>query len=216
MAPPTRSPLLSWANILPVVALVVLVATWGRSLPAVLVVLVALVLAGAVLSAVHHAEVVAHRVGEPFGSLLLAVAVTIIEVALIVTLMISGGPGTAALARDTVFAAVMITCNGIVGIALLIGAVRFHITVFNAEGSGAALATVITLATLSLGLPTFSISRPGPEFTPAQLAFAAIASLVLYGVFVITQTFRHRDFFLPLTSAGEVVEEEEHAEPPSN
>jgi Ca2+:H+ antiporter len=110
----------------------------------------------------------------------------------------------------------MITCNGIVGIALLIGALRFHITVFNAEGSGAALATVITLATLSLVLPTFSIGRPGPEFTPAQLAFAAIASLVLYAVFVVTQTVRHRDFFLPLTSAGEVVEAEDHAEPPTN
>jgi Ca2+:H+ antiporter len=207
---------LSWTVIVPVLAIVLLAFTWGHKLPVILEVAVALALAGAVLAAVNHAEIVAHRVGEPFGSLVLAIAVTIIEVGLIVTLMISGGPATASLARDTVFAAVMITCNGIVGIALLIGAVRFHITVFNAEGSGAALATVITLATLSLVLPTFSISRPGPEFTPAQLAFAAIASLVLYGVFVITQTFRHRDFFLPLTSAGEVVEDEEHAEPPSN
>jgi Ca2+:H+ antiporter len=164
---------------------------------------------------VNHAEVVAHRVGEPFGSLILAVAVTIIEVGLIVTLMISGGSGTASLARDTVFAAVMITCNGIVGIALLIGAVRFRLTMFNAEGTGAALATVTTLATLSLVLPTFTLGRPGPEFTSAQLAFAAIASLVLYAVFVITQTVRHRDFFLPLTSAGEVVEAEEHADPPT-
>ena len=140
---------------------------------------------------------------------------TIIEVGLIVTLMIAGGPGTASLARDTVFAAVMITCNGIVGIALLIGGVRFHLTMFNAEGTGAALATVTTLATLSLVLPTFTTGRPGPEFTSAQLAFAAIASLALYVIFVITQTGRHRDFFLPLTSAGEVVEAEEHADPPS-
>ena len=89
--------------------------------------------AGAVLAAVNHAEIVAHRVGEPFGSLVLAVAVTVIEVGLIVALMTGGGPGTASLARDTVFAAVMITCNGIVGIASLIGAVRFHLTIFNAE-----------------------------------------------------------------------------------
>jgi Ca2+:H+ antiporter len=178
-------------------------------------VLVAFALAGAVLAAVNHAEVVAHRVGEPFGSLVLAVAVTIIEVGLIVTLMISGGPETASLARDTVFAAVMITCNGI-GIALLIGAVRFHVTMFNAEGTGAALATVTTLATLSLVLPTFTTSRPGPEFTPAQLAFAATASLTLYLMFVLTQTGRHRDFFLPLTSAGEVVAAEDHADPPSD
>jgi len=115
-----------------------------------------------------------------------------------------------------VFAAVMITCNGIVGIALLIGAIRFNLTIFNAEGSGAALATVTALATLSLVLPTFTTSHPGPEFTPAQLAFAAIASLALYVIFVITQTVRHRDFFLPLTSAGDVVEAEDHADPPSS
>jgi len=205
----------SWTVIVPVLAAVLLAFTWGHKIPVLLQVLVALALAGAVLAAVNHAEVVAHRVGEPFGSLVLAIAVTIIEVGLIVALMIGGGPGSESLARDTVFAAVMITCNGIVGIALVIGAVRFHVTVFNAEGSGAALATVTTLATLCLVLPTFSIGRPGPEFTPAQLTFAAIASLVLYAAFVITQTVRHRDFFLPLTSAGKVVEAEDHASPPS-
>jgi Ca2+:H+ antiporter len=152
-----------------------------------------------VLAAVHHAEVVAHRIGEPFGSLVLAVAVTVIEVALIVTLMVSGGPETASLARDTVFAAVMITTNGIVGISLLLGALRYGVTLFNAEGSGAALATVVTLATLSLVLPTFTTSQPGPEFSPAQLTFAALAALALYGMFVLTQTVRHRDFFLPVT-----------------
>jgi Ca2+:H+ antiporter len=205
------------------VALVVLGATWGRTLPTVFVVLVALVLAGAVLAAVHHAEVVAHRVGEPFGSLLLAVAVTIIEVALIVTLSVSGGPETATLARDTVFAAVMITCNGIVGLSLLLGARRYGLAVFNAEGSGAALATVATVATLSLVFPTFTTSRPGPEFSGSQLTFAAIASLVLYASFVLAQTVRHRDFFLPVSSSGSHASEsfdpsdspEEHAEPPS-
>jgi Ca2+:H+ antiporter len=205
----------SWVVVVPILALVVLAFTWGHDLAPLLVALVALVLGGAVLAAVHHAEVVAHRVGEPFGSLVLAVAVTIIEVALIITLMLSGGSGTASLARDTVFAAVMITCNGIVGLALLIGAIRHGVTMFNAEGSGAALATVATLATLSLVLPTFTSSRPGPEFSPSQLAFAAIASLVLYAAFVLTQTVRHRDFFLPVTSKGVVVAEE-HADPPSS
>jgi Ca2+:H+ antiporter len=109
----------------------------------------------------------------------------------------------------------MITCNGIVGIALLIGAVRFQLTIFNAEGTGAALATVATLATLSLVLPNFTTSHPGPEFTASQLTFAGIASLTLYVAFVVTQTRRHRDFFLPMTSAGVVVEEEEHADPPT-
>ena len=112
-------------------------------------------------------------------------------------------------------AAVMITTNGIVGLSLLVAAVRHGLAVFNAEGTGAALATVATLATLSLVLPTFTTSRPGPEFSPGQLAFAALASLVLYAAFVLTQTVRHRDFFLPVTSTGAVLEEEEHADPPT-
>ena len=145
------------------------------------VALVALVLAGAVLAAVHHAEVVAHRVGEPFGSLVLAVAVTVIEVALIVTLMVSGGAKAESLARDTVFAAVMITCNGDRRALPARRRPRHGVARFNAEGTGAALATVVSLATLSLVLPTFTTSAQGPRFSPAQLAFAAVASLALYG-----------------------------------
>jgi Ca2+:H+ antiporter len=210
-----RAPLLSWTVVVPPFAITTLALTWGRHLGTVLVIAVAAVLAGAVLAAVHHAEVVAHRVGEPFGSLILAVAVTVIEVALIVIMMVSGGPDTASLARDTVFAAVMITANGIVGLSLLLGALRYGVTLFNAEGSGAALATVATLATLSLVLPTFTTSAPGLQFSPAQLTFAAIASLALYGMFVLTQTVRHRDFFLPVTSDGDAVEIEDHAAPPT-
>lgn len=210
-----RSLLDWWTVVVPVFAAVVLGLSWGRTLPAVLIGLVLVVLAGAVLGAVHHAEVVAHKVGEPFGSLVLAVAVTIIEVALIVTLMASGGPKAASLARDTVFAAVMITCNGIVGLSLLLGALRYHLPVFNPEGTGAELATVATLSTLSLVLPRFTTSAPGPVFTPAQLTFAGVASLALYAVFVLTQTVRHRDFFLPVTSSGDVLEADEHAAPPS-
>ena len=165
-------------------------------------VLVALLLAGAVLAAVHHAEVVAHRVGEPFGSLVLAVAVTVIEVSLIVTLMLSGGDEAATLARETVFAAVMITVNGLLGLSLLLGARRFGTVRFNAEGTGGLLATVATLATVCLVLPTVTESQPGPEFTSGQLAFAAVASLALYLAFVVTQTVRHRDFFLPVSPQG--------------
>src|SRR3954471_21298713 len=216
MVTPTRHPLLTWTTVVPVVALLVLVLCWGRSLPAVVAAVVALVLIGAVLAAVHHAEVVAHRVGEPFGSLVLAVAVTVIEVALIVTLMVSGGPETASLPRDTVFAAVMITCNGIVGLSLLLGAIRHGLVVFNAEGTGAALATVTTLAVLSLVLPTFTEAEAGPQFSPSQLAFASFASLFLYGSFVPTQTIRHRDFFLPVADDGGLLDEDEHAEPPSS
>ncbi|MCX4961017.1 calcium:proton antiporter [Streptomyces virginiae] len=210
-----RSFLTDWTIVVPVVALVALVFSWGRDLPGFAVALVALCLAGAVLAAVHHAEVVAHRVGEPFGSLVLAVAVTVIEVALIVTLMADGGDKTASLARDTVFAAVMITCNGIVGISLLVGALRNRVAVFNPEGSGAALATVATLATLSLVLPTFTTSKPGPEFSTAQLTFAAVASLALYGLFVAVQTVRHRSYFLPVDTGGGVAGGEDHADPPT-
>lgn len=219
MAGQGRSAWLSWTRVVPALAIVSLAATWGRELNVVMIVIVTAVLAGSVLAAVHHAEVVAHRVGEPFGSLVLAVAVTVIEVALIVTLMVSGGPESASLARDTVFAALMITTTGIVGLSLMVGAQRFHVTLFNAEGSGAALATVATLAALSLVLPTFTTSQPGPEFSTAQLAFAALASLALYGMFVLTQTVRHRDFFLPVAQRGQNEEQEDcddHAEPPSS
>jgi Ca2+:H+ antiporter len=205
-----------WTEVVPPVALVALVLAWGRSPGVVGVALVAILLGAAVLAAVHHAEVVALRVGEPFGSLVLAVAVTVIEVALILTLMLSGGPETSTLARDTVFAAVMITCNGIVGLSLLVGAVRYHTTHFNAEGTGAALATVITLAVTCLVLPSYTTTTTGPEFSGTQLTFAAIASLALYGLFVVTQTVRHRDFFLPVAEGGELLAEEAHAERPSD
>jgi Ca2+:H+ antiporter len=196
-----RSPLLHWTVLVPLVAAVALALTWGKKPAAVVVAVVAALLIGAVLAAVHHAEVVAHRVGEPFGSLILAVAVTVIEVGLIITLTLSGGPETGTLARDTVFAAVMITVNGIAGLSLLLGALRYGTVLFNPEGSGAALTTVITLATLSLVLPTFT-KEPGPQFSPGQLTFAAVASLVLYGLFVFTQTKRHRSFFLPVLEEG--------------
>ena len=223
---PTPVPLsrLGWAaRLAPTVAVLALIAVWGRDLPAFVEIIVVTLLAGAVLAAVHHAEVVAHRVGEPFGSLLLAVAVTVIEVGLIITLMISGGPTTATLARDTVFAAVMITCNGIVGLSLLLSALRTRTAEFNPEGTGAALATVITLATLSLVLPTFTTSASGPEFSGPQLAFAAVASLSLYALFVFVQNVRHRDYFLPSPSYGRhsaspstAQDDEGHAATPSN
>lgn len=216
MAGALRSPKLSWTVFVPLLAILALAATWGRDPGWLLAIIVAVVLAGAVLAAVHHAEVIAHRVGEPFGSLVLAVAVTVIEVALIVTLMASGGPDTSSLARDTVFAAVMITANGIVGLSLLLGALRYGTTLFNAEGTGAALATVATLATVCLVLPTFTTTSPGPQFSTGQLVFAAIASLALYGMFVFTQTVRHRDFFLPITNSDAAEAPVEHAPPPPN
>ncbi|SCL24776.1 Ca2+:H+ antiporter [Micromonospora pallida] len=212
----TRFPVPAPATVVPLLAVLTLAAVWGRALPPVVEVVVVVLLAGAVLAAVHHAEVVAHRVGEPFGSLILAVAVTVIEVGLIITLMVSGGPDTATLARDTVFAAVMLTCNGIVGLSLLLTTVRRRVVVFNPEGTGAALATVLTLATLSLVLPTFTTGTPGPVFTGPQLAFAAAASLLLYATFVFVQNVRHRDYFLPPErDTRPTVGEDEHAPVPS-
>jgi Ca2+:H+ antiporter len=209
-----RSTVWSWTALLPVIAIVVLGVAWGREMSGVLVIVVTVLLAGAVLAAVHHAEVVAHRVGEPYGSLVLAVAVTVIEVALIVTLMISGDGKTETLARDTVFAAVMITCNGIVGLSILVGTYHRTVVSFNAEGSGAALATVTTLATLGMVVPNFTMSSPGPQFSAPQLAFAAVTALALYGLFVALQAGRHRDYFLPVDSSGDVLAEDKHAEPP--
>lgn len=216
MATRNRAALPSWTTVVPIVAVLVLAVSWGRHPAAAVSALIAIVLVGAVLSAVHHAELVAARVGEPFGSLILAVAVTVIEVGLIVTLMISGGPGTSSLARDTVFAAVMITCNGIAGLSLLLGSLRHGVVVFNAEGAGALLATVTTVSVMSLVVPTFTTSQPGPEFTPAQLAFAAAASLLLYLALVLTETVRHRDFFLPVAPDGGALDEPEHAVPPTS
>ena len=202
-----------WTTVVPLAALIVLIPTWSTKPGGPVLALVAVFLAGAVPAAVYHAEVIAHRVGEPFGSLVLAVAVTVIEVALIVTLMVSADSDTSTLARDTVFAAVMLTCNAIVGLSLLAVAFRGEIATFSSEGTATALATVLTLATLSLVVPTFTTSRPGPEFSTEQLTFAALASLVLYLLFVFVQTVRHRDFFVEPDAAEENTEHDD--EPPS-
>jgi Ca2+:H+ antiporter len=205
----------AWRVAVPVLAVLILGLAWGRELAGGFVALIAVVLAAAVLAAVHHAEVVAHRVGEPYGSLVLAVAVTVIEVALIVTLMIAAAGATGTLARDTVFSAVIITCNGIVGLSVLVGARRTSTVSFNAEGAGAALATVATLSALGLVLPSFTTSTPGPQFSPPQLAFAAVTAFALYGLFVTLQSGRHRDYFLPVSASGAPLDPDEHAAPPT-
>ncbi len=166
-----------------------------------------------VLAAVHHAEVIAHRIGEPYGTLVLALAVTVIEVALIVSLMLTGGPSTAALARDTVFAAVMIILNGMVGLCLLVGGSRFKEQTFGLYGVSASLATLASIAVLTMILPNYTTTVPGPVYSPSQLGFIAVVSVVLYGTFVLVQAIRHRDYFLPTESTGD---EDSHAPPPSS
>jgi Ca2+:H+ antiporter len=201
-----------WHNSAPLVALGVLVG--ARLLPATPVVagMAALTLVVAVLAAVHHAEVVAHRVGEPFGTLVLALAVTIIEVSLILSLMLSGGAAAATLPRDTIYAAVMIICNGVVGLCLLVGALRHREQSFRIEGTGPGLAALVSLATLSLVMPTFTTSSPEGTYTTSQLVFVGATSLSLWAVFVFVQTVRHRDYFLPADAAHD---NETHAVPPS-
>jgi Ca2+:H+ antiporter len=158
--------------------------------------LAALLLGGAVFAAVHHAEIVALRVGEPFGSVILAVAVTVIEVALIVSIMLSAPDGGREVARDTVFAAVMIVLNGIVGLCLLVGGIRHHEQGFHAHGASAALGVLGTLAALVLILPNYTSTIAGPVYAPSQLVFVAVVSLALYALFLFVQTVRHRNYFL--------------------
>ena len=209
-----RKYVLRWTTIVPALALVALVLSWNRDLPWPVLAVDAGLLVMTVMAGVHHAELIAHRVGEPFGSLILAVAVTIIEVGLIVMLMISGKGDVSTLARDTVFSAVMITMNGIVGLSLLVGAIKYRLAVFNSEGSGSALGTVVTLAGLTLVLPRFTTSNPSPSFVTGQLVFVALASLMLYGSFVFTQTIKHRDFFLPNADLDEIDDDGPHAAKP--
>lgn len=206
-----KLPLPLWTIAIPVIAWL---AYFGISLElsGLYVFFLAIVLIGSVLAAVHHAEVVAHRVGEPFGTLLLALAITIIEVALIVSLMLAGGPETAALARDTVFAAVMIILTGIIGICLLVGGARYREQTFSLQGVSAALVTLTAILVLTLILPNYTTSLSGPQYSQVQLIFVAIVCLVLYGSFVLVQAIRHRDYFLPPEADGN---EDAHAEPPA-
>ena len=206
-----RMPL--WALIAPAAALPLAGVALAQPPGAAFAGLCALLLCAAVIAAVHHAEVVAHRVGEPFGTLILAVSVTVIEVALIVSMMLVGGSDKSGLPRDTIFSAIMIVCNGAVGLCVIAGGLKHHEQSFRLEGNTSALAALIVLATLSLVLPVFTTTEPGPAFySPSQLAFAAVASLALWAVFVFVQTVRHRDYFLPPEGRGD---ESAHAPPPS-
>jgi Ca2+:H+ antiporter len=192
-----------WTWVVPIAALaLMLLATLLHLVGAVLGTLCAIALLGAVASAVHHAEVVAQRVGEPFGTVVLSIAVTVIEVALIVSIMVAGATAKPELARDTIFSVIMLTCNGIVGLAVLIGSLRHREQAFQVIGSNAMLATLIALTTLCMVLPSFTVSSPGPTYTSAQLLFAGSASLALWGTAVFVQTVRHREYFLPV-GAGE-------------
>lgn len=199
-------------TILPLAAAAVLVA--GLLAPGNGWVLLACVpaLLVAVGAAVHHAEVIAHKLGEPYGTLVLALAVTVIEVALVLSIMLAAGPGSASVPRDTIYSAVMIICNGVVGVCILLGGLRHREQTFRIEGTGSGLAALAALSTLVLVTPTLTTSSPGATYTHSQLVFVALSSLALWVVFVFIQTVRHRDYFLPATAQAD---ESVHAPPPS-
>jgi Ca2+:H+ antiporter len=200
---------------IPPIALIALFISWDAAIGAGIQILLGLLLVATVYVAVHHAETVALRVGEPFGTLILAVAVTIIEVGMIVVLILENPEGSRDLARDTVFSAVMITTNAIVGSSLLIKTLRNREATFRSEGVSGALAVLAALSIVSLVLPATTTSSPGPTFTAFQLGFAAVSALVLYLVFVGVQTIRHRDFFLPPPLPDGTVRETQHVKAPT-
>lgn len=169
-------------------------------------------LIAAVLAAVHHAEVIAHRVGEPFGTLVLALSVTVIEAALLLSLLVAGGTGMETLPRDTVYATVMIITTGVVGLCTLIGGLAHREQSFRVEGAGGGLAALIVLAVVTLVLPYVTITTSVGTYSRAQSLFAAFVSAALWGIFVFVQTVRHRDYFLP---HDDHALPDEHAAPPS-
>lgn len=201
-----------WTWLVPVLALASLVTTLVVGVGLWLALLCAAALAGAVFAAVHHAEVIAHRVGEPFGTLVLALAVTAIEAALILSMMVAGGQDMAVLPRDAIYAAVMIICTGVVGLCLLLGGLAHREQTFRVEGAGAGLAALIVMAVLTLVLPTFTTSTPGATYSSSQLAFVAVSSASLWAIFIFVQTVRHRDYFIPGANASDI---EAHAAPPT-
>ncbi len=202
-----------WHKLIPIVAFAWLALALSMSDIPALTAVSSIMLLAAVISAVHHAEVVAHRVGEPFGTLVLALAITAIEVALIVSLMLAGGAAKAALARDTIYATVMIISSGVIGVCVLLGGLRHREQSFRIEGAGPALAALTALATLVMIMPRFTTSAPGAAYTTTQLIFVACSSLLVWCAFVFFQTVRHRDYFLP---GAEASNEAVHAPPPSN
>jgi Ca2+:H+ antiporter len=145
-------------------------------------------------SVVRHAEALAAKLGEPYGTLILTLAVTGIEVMMIAAIMYTG-KGNSALARDAMMAVVMIVLNGMVGLSLLWGGLRYHEQSYNLQGANAFLAVILPLAVLGLVLPNFTQATPGPTLSPLQAGFLILMSLVLYGVFLAIQTTRHRDYF---------------------
>lgn len=159
-------------------------------------VLAGLLLIGSVMSAVHHSEIVAHRVGEPYGTIILAVAITIIEVSVIISLMLAGGNEAVSVARDTVFSATMLILNGIVGLCLFIGGLKHHEQTFSKHSVTIALIALVSILAFTLILPSFTKSVDGPYYSSSQLLFISLTCIMIYTAFLFAQTVRHREYFL--------------------
>jgi Ca2+:H+ antiporter len=200
--------LINWATIAPVLAWVLLFSGFvpGSSL---FQVIASLLLVISVMAAVHHSEIIAERVGEPFGTIILAISITVIEVSIIVSLMLSEGPEAASLARDTVYAATMLILNGIIGLCLLIGGLKHYEQNFSAPSVNIALVALISIVVFTLVFPTFTASVKGSYYSMPQLIFASIACLVIYSAFLFAQTRRYRQYFLTVGAD----ENEEAVEP---
>ncbi len=155
-----------------------------------------LLLMSSVLAAVHHAEVVAHRVGEPFGTIILAICITILEVSLIISLMVAGGEHASTYARDTVFAAIMLILNGIIGVCIWLGGVKYSEQYFAKTSATTYLVSLVAILVMTLILPNFTVSASGPHYSTAQLVFVALACLIIYATFLMVQTVRHRNYFI--------------------
>jgi Ca2+:H+ antiporter len=192
-----------WTWLIPLLSAGLLGGAIAAGVGPVLAALCGVGLIGAVIAAVHHAEVIAHRVGEPFGTLILAVAVTAIEASLILSMMFAGGEHAAVLPRDTIYAAVMIICNGVVGICILVGGLANREQVFRVEGAGAGFAALIVMSALTLVLPAFTTTTQGGTLSNSQLVLVAVSSAALWAIFVFIQTVRHRDYFVPVVATGD-------------
>jgi len=203
----------AWTWLVPLLSFAVLSGAVAFGIGSWLAALCAIALIATVIAAVHHAEVIAHRVGEPFGTLVLAIAVTVIEASLVLSMMLAGGADALKLPRDTIYAAVMVIATGVVGACILVGGLAHGEQSFRVEGSSAGLAALIAMSTLSLVLPVFTTTTPGGTYSNAQLAFVAVTSTVLWAVYVFIQTVRHRDYFLPVDGAPDG---DAHARPPTN
>ena len=207
---PSRNP--NWPLVVPIITSCLWALSAVIGTPLWLVLLCGAGLGASVLAAVDHAETVAHRLGEPYGTIVLALAVTVIEAALIVSMMLGGGASATTLARDSIYAAVMVICTGVMGASLWVGAYYHREQAFRVEGIGTGLSALMVLATLVLVLPSLTTSTGVGTYAHSQLIFVAIASLVIWLAFVFIQTMRHKDYFL---HTAEVSADGSHPEPPS-